>query len=147
MVGLEHPSPGAMQLVVKRRRHFDFVGGPVESGIKLGRVTELRAAHGSDNPADGGGPTIVAPPKEGKCEETSLVQKADSKLARGRCSEEGNTNGEMWAGVIGIPGELVPCQSNRGAPAEQVFAVEFTTQTERAMTERSAARKDIAEGP
>ena len=133
-----------MQLVVKRRRHIDFVGGPIEPGLGLGRVTELRAAHSSDNPADRSGPPIVAPVKEGMCEETSLVQKAHSKLARGRCNEEGRTNGEMWLGVAGTFGELVPCQSDRGAPAEQVFAAELSTRTKRAMTERAAARKDDA---
>ena len=58
---------------------------------------------------------------------------------------EGVTNGEMRPRFTSIPKQLVPCQRNRGAPAEQVFAAELAPQTDQAVTEGAAAREDNAE--
>ena len=77
----ERPRPRAVQPVAEGGLSFNFFAGGIDSRLRLGGVTGLSAAHGTDDPSDGGGPLVVAPSEEGEGAEANLVQKANGELA------------------------------------------------------------------
>ena len=73
VLGLKCPCPRAVQQIAKRRLGLNVVDGIKEANLRPGGVASLGTAYGADDPADGGGPLVIAPPEEGEGEKADLV--------------------------------------------------------------------------